>query len=168
MRCRALWAIGLALAVSGTSAQLKDLDPDWKESDLPEPPAFDVTRVIDLDMPRHMTVKLGVDPETIRVTSDGLVRYVMVARSPGGTVNATYEGIRCLTAEVKVYARYTANKTWVPVPDPNWMSLRHLQGSTHALAFARQGACEGRSAVTSTPQAIVKKLKGNEINFQHK
>ena len=57
--------------------------------------------MIQLDMPRHMAVKLGVDPETLRITPDGIVRYVMVAQSPSGTVNATYEGIRCLTAGVE-------------------------------------------------------------------
>jgi len=115
-----------------------------------------------------MSVKLGIDPETLRVTSDGIVRYVVVARSPGGTVNASYEGIRCLTAEVKVYARYSSSKVWAPVGTPEWTPLRNNQPSQHALAFARQGACEGRSAVTSTPQSIVQKLKASDArSHQH-
>jgi len=168
MRVEALLGCGLVLMAGLAVAQIADSDPDWKESAVPAPPAFETSRVIDLDMPRHMAVRLGVDPESIRVTGDGVVRFVMVARSPGGSVNATYEGIRCKTAEVKLYARYTSAKVWSSVSNPEWTPLRNNQPSQHALAFARQGACDGRSAVTSTPQAIIKKLKGVETSFQDK
>ena len=103
-----------------------------------------------------------------RITSDGIVRYVVVAQSPSGTVYATYEGIRCLTAEVKVYARYTSSKVWSMISKPEWKSLRDNQPSPHALAFARQGACDGRSTAMSTPQAIVDKLKTVERSSLHK
>ena len=163
------WLAGVLLGIASCAfAQLTDPDPDWKESDVPAPPAFDVGRVIDLEMPRHMTVKLGVDPETMRVTGDGVVRYVMVARSPGGTVNATYEGIRCQTGEVKVYARYTASKVWTAINNPGWTPLRNHQPSPHALAFARQGACEGRSATTNSTQAIIRKLKSGDAALHTK
>ena len=168
MRVSKVLACALMLAVGQAGAQLRDEDPDWRESEVPAPPDFDATRVIPLEMPRHMSVRLGVDPGTLRITSDGIVRYVMVAQSPSGTVNATYEGIRCLTAEVKVYARYTSSKVWSMISKPEWKSLRDNQPSPHALAFARQGACDGRSTAMSTPQAIVDKLKTVERSSLHK
>jgi CNP1-like family len=168
MSVKKVVACCLLLFAGHAASQLRDADPDWRESEVPVPPAFEASRMIQLDMPRHMSVKLGVDPETLRITPDGIVRYVMVAQSPSGTVNATYEGIRCLTAEVKVYARYTASKVWTPVGNPEWQPLRNNQPSLHALAFARQGACEGRSAVARSPQAIVRKLKDSELQYQHK
>ena len=168
MRARAALACVLLLAAGQATAQLRDADPDWRESEVPAPPDFDASRVILLDMPRHMSVKLGVDPGSLRITSDGIVRYVMVAQSPSGTVNATYEGIRCQTAEVKVYARYTSSKVWNMVSNPEWKSLRDNQPSPHALAFARQGACDGRSTVMNTTQAIVDKLKTVERASLHR
>ena len=36
--------------------------------------------------------------------ADGLVRYVLIARSPAGVRNVTYEGMRCSSGEVRVYA----------------------------------------------------------------
>lgn len=168
MRVSKVLACALMLAVGQAGAQLRDEDPDWRESEVPAPPDFDAARVIPLEMPRHMSVRLGVDPGTLRITSDGIVRYVMVAQSPSGTVNATYEGIRCLTAEVKVYARYTSSKVWSMISKPEWKPLRDNQPSPHALAFARQGACDGRSTAMSTPQAIVDKLKTVERSSLHK
>jgi hypothetical protein len=168
MRVSVALACALMLVTSTANAQLRDEDPDWRESEVPAPPDFDTARVIQLDMPRHLSVRLGVDPGTLRITSDGIVRYVMVAQSPGGTVNATYEGIRCQTAEVKVYARYTSGKVWSMISQPEWKPLRDNQPSPHALAFARQGACDGRNTVMRTPQAIVDKLKTAERLSLHK
>jgi len=36
--------------------------------------------------------------------ADGLVRYVMIARSPAGVENVTYEAMRCSSGEVRIYA----------------------------------------------------------------
>ena len=159
MRISALPALILLLVAGSAAAQLIDQDPDWKEVDVPAPPAFKTDRLIPLEMPRHISLKLGVDPETLRITSDGIVRYVMVATSPSGNVNATYEGIRCLTGEVKTYARHGATGKWSPVVDPQWKPLNGNQPSLHALALARQGACDGRAATSQSPEDIIRKLK---------
>ena len=45
------------------------------------------------------------------------------------------------------------NKTWVPVPDPNWMSLRHRQAQRNWPSPTRSVKY---SAVTPTRADIVK------------
>jgi hypothetical protein len=37
-------------------------------------------------------------------TQNGVVRYVLVARSPAGAENVTFEGMRCNTGELRLYA----------------------------------------------------------------
>jgi len=111
----------LAVFVSwGALAQLVELDPDWKEVDVPPPPAFNRDKLVPIDMPPHITLKLGVDPATLSISSDSVVRYVMVATSSSGTINAMYEGIRCMTGEVKVYARFSSSGQWRSVDNPQW------------------------------------------------
>lgn len=139
--------------------QLADADPDWQEVEVPPPPSFQVDHLVPIEMPRHMTVKLGVDPQTLTITPDGIVRYVMVASSPGGTTFAMYEGIRCLTGEVKTYARQGSDGQWNAIRDPQWKRLNGNQASMHALALARQGACDGRAAAAASPEAIIRNLK---------
>ena len=154
------WLFAASLLLScGAFAQLRDADPDWKESDAPAAPAFRADRTIPLDMPRHISVRVGIDPQTIRITDDGIVRYVVVATASGDSVNASYEGIRCLTSEVKVYARFGSGGVWRAVPNPEWKPLNGNQPSPHALAFARQGACEGRAATGGTVANVVSRLK---------
>ncbi len=159
MLARALVTLGLVFWAGIAAAQLADVDPDWKEIDVPPPPAFKTDGLVAIEMPRHISVKFGVDPESLRITDDGIVRYVMVASSAGGNINAMYEGVRCLTGEVKTYARYGASGHWSPVVDPQWKPLNGNQPSMHALAFARQGACDGRAATAQSPPAIISRLK---------
>jgi hypothetical protein len=157
------WLVGASMVLANSAfAQLRDADPDWKESEAPPPPAFLVSRVLPLEMPRHITVKVGVDPQTIRVTEDGIVRYVVVASTSSGSHNASYEGIRCQTGEVKVYARYSSAGTWRPIPNPDWKPLDNNQPSPHALAFARQAACDGRAAAEPASTQIVRRLASRE------
>jgi hypothetical protein len=126
---------------------------DWLEEQIPPPPAFSADRLIALDMPQSVSLKIGVDPETIVVGADGVVRYVIVMRNTTGSTNAVYEGIRCVTDEVKTYARLGSSGQWSMVQDPVWRAVNENMPSHHAQAFARQGGCQNRLAV-SKPEIL--------------
>ena len=142
-----------ALAVIPAGAQLATPDPDWKESDTPVPPAFSLDRLIVLDMPRG-ALRYGIDPASVSVGPDGIVRYVVVASSATGTTNAMYEGIRCGAAEVKVYARHNSDSGWTPVRDAVWRPLHDNHPSRHSLTIARTGACMGHAPNRSATQIV--------------
>jgi len=140
-------------------AELVPFDPDWQETDVPPPPAFSRDKLLPLNMPIYVTLQFGVDPATISVSADGVVRYVVVASNASGSVNAFYEGIRCGTGEVKTYARASNTGTWTLIKDAQWRGLTDNQPSKHAWVFARQGACEGRAAAASSAQDIIRAMK---------
>ena len=156
--------LGAAFWTLNAMAQTVEKNPDWKEVDVPAPPSFSKERLIPIDMPTFVTLKFGVDPATLTVTSDGVVRYVMVAGHASGASNAMYEGIRCSTGEFKTYARFSAAGEWSRVNDPQWRPLNDNNTSRHALALARLGACEGRSAAASNPAQIITTLKNPPKN----
>ena len=150
---------GLLACASAVQAAMPTIDPDWKETDAPTAPAFSTSQLLPIEMPSYVSLKFGVDPATLSITPDGIVRYVMVATNAGGSVNAMYEGIRCATGEVKTYARANASGAWSYVKEPVWRNLTDNMPSKHAMALARQGACDGRSAAASSTADIVKALK---------
>ena len=154
------FAFGLLLALSGSAwAQFSVEDPDWKESDAPPPPSFDIARLVQFEVSSTSSLVYGVDPASIRISQrDGLVRYVVVARSASGAVNAMYEGLRCSTAQVKTYARYSAGGGWKSVEIPEWASLYANQPSKHALAFAKAGACDNK-VVPESVDVLLRRLK---------
>jgi len=49
-------------------------------------------------------LRFFIEAGSLSVGPDGIVRYVLIARSPAGAVNVSYEGLRCETGEVRLYA----------------------------------------------------------------
>jgi hypothetical protein len=166
MQAKQVLRLGLAALALGvashTLGQVFVEDPDWKEIDVPSAPSFNKDKLIPIEMPAYVSLRFGVDPATLTISGDGVVRYVMVAQSAGagnGTLTAMYEGIRCAAGEFKTYARFSASGQWAPVSSPQWRPLNDNNTSKHALALARQGACDGRSAMGRSVQQIVSALK---------
>ena len=158
--------LGLALGMAGAAwAQLAPDNPDWKESEVPPPPAFDMGKLVIFDGSVNSSLVYGVDPASIRISSsDNLVRYVLVATSASGAKNVMYEAIRCSTGEFKTYARYTSDGRWSPASDASWHSLFGTLPSKHALHFARAGACEN-AATPSSVNALVYRLKNPNLKY---
>lgn len=131
---------------------------EWAEEDAGAAPTFSTKTLLAVDMPPYVTLKIGIDPNSIRLGSDGVMRYVVVMINSAGSVNAAYEGVRCTSAEVKTYARWTSQGTWEPIATPSWKDWNSNLPSKHAMAIARQGACEG--GIANRPNEMVKMLTG--------
>lgn len=166
-----LLAIGL-IAASSAMAQLLATDPDWKESEAPAPAALNLKGLVPFEVSATSNLSWALDPTAVAIVGDGLVRYVAVARSQSGVLNALYEVINCSSGELKTYARIVGKesevvgKTWAIVDDPRWKSLYDVP-SRHALALAKQGVCTGNTAA-QTVSEIVTALKKTTIVFKNK
>jgi hypothetical protein len=72
-----------------------------------------------------------IDPDSLAVGPDGVVRYTLVARSPSGYANISYEGIRCSTRTYKVFAfgndgKWTERNTdWRPTESKSVQSSQY-------------------------------------------
>ena len=156
MRLESL-VVALALVAGAAHAQLVPQSPDWREVEAPPPPAPKLEGLIPLEIP-GTTLRFGVVPTSVAIGSDGIVRYVVVASSATGAVNAMYEGIRCNSGEYKVYARHNPDSGWTPVKDSAWRSLHEQPMSRHSLLIARTGACMGHGT-NHTAARIVQDLR---------
>ena len=144
--------LSLFAGLSASHAQLPSTDPDWQEADAPPAPVFDIatlTRLVPFEVSIDSDLRWGIDPTSIQINNDGLVRYVVVARSQSGVINAFYESINCNKAEFKIHARHNGKNGWAIVERPDWRSLYDKAPSKHALMLAKQGACTGTSAAQS-------------------
>ena len=157
-------SLAVLLMFNGVAqAQFLTDQTEWKESDVPPPPAFDVNKLLRFDVSASSPLVYGVDPSTLTVSlTDSVVRYVVVATSPSGVRNIMYEGIRCATGEVKTYARYLSDSRWSQVVNAEWRSMSGPLASKHALRLAKTGACDSASPVFSV-QEIVSRLKSTRL-----
>jgi len=98
----------------------------WEEAQWTPPASFSLDKVRTFRLEQTTTMEFGIEPTTLQVGSDGVIRYVFVARSASGALNVLYEGVRCQTAETRIYARWdpasagaspapaAANRDWQP------------------------------------------------------
>jgi hypothetical protein len=146
-----------AVTVTAYAQLIPDVLIDWKEIDAPPPPPLRTQGLIPVDVPKT-ALRFGVDPASIKVGSDLVVRYVVVATSSSGAVNAIYEGIRCGTGEVKVYARHNPDSGWVAARGGEWQSIFSTPNSRYSLAIAKSGACL-EHAPNGSPAQIAQDLR---------
>ena len=159
-------ALGLSSAGPGNAQAQSYVDAaDWKEVDVPPPPAFDVAKLITFNVTLNSALTYGVDPASVSISkTDGVVRYVLVAYSASGSKNIMYDGLRCSTGEIKTYARQTPDGQWIPVADAKWRSAFDVTTPTHSRRFARAGACDSAAPVGSVRE-LVAKLKNPALKF---
>jgi CNP1-like family len=166
--------VGLGLTAS-CFAQLLATDPDWKESEAPPPAALSLKGWVPFEVSTVSNLVWALDSAGVTIVGDGLVRYVVLARSPNGVFNALYEVINCSNGQLKTYARMVGKesdaetkeaKKWVAVQDPQWKSMYDVP-SKHALVLAKQGLCTGNTAAQSVSE-IVTSLKKTTIIFKDK
>ena len=159
MRTSFFLAPALALAAGLALAQSVAAADDFKEIEAPPAPIYRMEGLIAIDMPSYTSLKFGVDPATLSVGSDGVVRYVMVAYNPSGSVNAMYEGLRCATGEVKTYARSSELGHWTVVTEPQWRAVDKSPSTRHTLALAKQGVCDGWTLAARTAPDLIQLLR---------
>ena len=139
---------------------------EWKETEVPPPPAFDPSKLLTFDVAASSALVYGVDPSTIQISpKDGLIRYVVVASSASGARNVLYEGIRCATGESITYARYSSDGKWIAATDPQWKSMYDNAPSKHPLRLAKAGFCDNAAAAQTVSGVIIKLKTPNFRTF---
>ena len=118
----------------------------------PAPPALplDRARLVEVELEAPSPFRFFVDPRSLSV-EERVVRYVMVAVSPSGAQNITYEGLRCPN-EWRIYA--------VGQPGGGWGGRRSAWQSLTSdarlgqYALARSYFCAGRLPIRDVAEGV--------------
>ena len=102
-----------------------------------------------------------VDASSVSVGQDGIVRYTLIARGTSGAVNVSYEGIRCLPLERKLYAFGRYDGAWSPARTPQWVRISRTQTSPQHAALAEDFFCADGVWVRTTEEAVQALRRGN-------
>ncbi len=113
-------AVGTASGRSNWEEEQEKLG--WKESEVPLPPYPVDSGLIEFPVSSGATFRFFIDAASLSVAPDGVVRYTLVARSPSGVSNISYEGIRCANKSYKVFAQGAGGR-WSP-RESEWREIQ--------------------------------------------
>lgn len=124
----------LAPAQPKSDWEIEQEQRNWTEGDYKLPAYPKGSDLIEFNVSATTNFRFFIDRQSLSVNAEGVVRYTLLARSPSGAENVTYEGIRCRTGTYRVYAYGRAGGKWAErASDWRPIEQKTVQRSHHAL-----------------------------------
>jgi len=122
------------------------------EVELPEYPVAD--RLVEFNASVNQRNHSFIDPKTLALGDDGVVRYAMVIKVKDGVDNVTYEGIRCDSKEFKVYAVGDAGSRWIKATNAKWLPVEYKEINNQRRYLFKEVFCPREGMVKSSAEAL--------------
>ncbi len=127
-----LTTIGISLPSAAQRLGSNFDEEEWVEQQAKLPAFPKPEDLIPAPVDATKSFRFLIDGSSIDIGQDGVVRYVLVARSTSGSENISFEGVRCETHEYKLYAVGRADKTWVQPRNVAWTRYSRVPPNYHA------------------------------------
>lgn len=142
-------------------AQWKDWDYDldqekkpWQELQIKIPAYPKPENLLKFDAGANTANTFFVDAASVSVGDDGVVRYTLMVKGGGGATNVSFEGIRCDTRELRVYAFGRPDSEWSRARDSAWRRIEVREINNHHLTLYREYFCPSRKTIASQKQIL--------------
>lgn len=137
-------------------------DKPFKEGEMALPALPRDEDLIPFKVNDSASFRFAVDPKSISVGADNVVRYTVVITSDGGGRNVSYEGMRCDAFERRIYATLPKGApAWVPNMGEDrdlWQRMQTRSRNSYAATLATDYFCDGRT-VAGKPAKLIYDLK---------
>jgi hypothetical protein len=134
------------------------------ESSVVPPPFPDRAKLIEFPVADTGGFRFFVDPASLSVDGkEGVVRYVLVAQSPSGVQNVTYEALRCPAAEHRVYATGQSDHSWA-ASRTTWQPVRNAR--PWQISLAREYFCPQKVAIRDASEGVRALQAGGHPSFK--
>ena len=128
-------------------------DKPWVELQAELPKFPESTNLVRIALETMKAFEVAVDAKSISIGEDGVIRFVLVATSPSGARNVSFEGIRCETRERRLIAIGKADSTWGVVKSSKWNSYADNSRSPHN-ELSREYFCPRLGRVKTAGDAL--------------
>ena len=140
---------------------------DWKEVEGSLPAFPRAENLVEFKVSASATFRFFIDAASLSVGEDGVVRYVLVARSPNGVDNVTYEGMRCSTGTYRIYAAGRNDRTWSPRLQAEWREIEPKTIQRWHQALAREYFCPQSAIIWDAAEGIDALRRGGHPRKAH-
>jgi len=125
----------------------------WQEIDVQFPPAPRKELLTPFYVSAATNNDFFIDGSTLSVGEDGVVRYVLVIQTAGGARNVSYEGMRCLTRERRIYASGRLDGSWSAARNNEWVRIHDAAANRQYAALFLEYFCPGGVIVRNAEEA---------------
>ena len=155
-----LMGLILALVLAPAYAQQEETTEPaaWKESAIQFPAAPEKENLLPFSASISNTLNFTIDAKSVTVENDGVVRYTLVITSKTGASNISYEGIRCSTAEKKLYAFGQADGSWSAAKRGGWDPIPNGGINRQHITLAKEYFCDG-TRTAGNAATIVERIR---------
>ncbi|MBC3917754.1 CNP1-like family protein [Undibacterium sp. CY18W] len=137
-------------------------DKEWREVALQLPEAPKAENL--LNFYKSNSQSFAIDTKSLLVASDGTIRYTLVATSDGGAKNISYEGLRCQSYEVKLFAFGRPDGTWSRSRRNQWDAISSTGANKQHSTLFSDYFCEGRT-IAGKVNVLLDKLRGKKMSY---
>ncbi len=125
---------------------LLDMPSNWTENKVDTlPPLPQPADLLPFDVSQNTPLHFLIDPKSLTVGSDGVVRYTVVITSPSGARNVNYEGIRCDNYTWRLYAGLNADHDgWDRTVENDWARIENGALNAYRAALYQDFFCANR------------------------
>ena len=140
----------------------------WKEegNNLPDYPQ-DSDLLAVAGPPAYQNYQYLIDEKSLKVGQDGVIRYSIVIRSPGGADNVMYDGLRCTTQQLKNYAYGSTDmngrKKFIKRQSVEWKTFRSSGVTAYAPIFVTNYFCD-HYGIALKRREIIQNMKHGKGN----
>lgn len=148
--------LGSAFLLAAQAAESEDEDyvvRRWEEGAVVFPPAPLAENLREFEAEVASGNRFMVDASSLSVGEDGVVRYVIVIETRGGARNVAFEGIRCETREVRVYATGRLDGSWGKARNSAWERIRDGAINRYRAALFLDFFCPSGVVVRNADEA---------------
>jgi hypothetical protein len=155
--------VGFACAQQKSDWELEWERRGWKEAEYKLPALPKAEDLIEFNVSETTDFRFFIDRQSLSVGKDGVVRFTMVARSPSGAENVTYEGIRCSEGNYRVYAYGRPGAGWSE-RDSEWRPIEPRRTQRWHNALYREYFCPQRAIIFDAAEGIDALRRGGHPN----
>lgn len=141
---------------SGARAHGSETYPQFPQYPKPE-------NYLPFDVSASTPFAFFVDAKSLSVGTDGEVRYSVIAKSTGGALNISFEGIRCADYEYRIYAIGKADNTWSKVRNSAWKAIRSDSRNAQQAVLYSEFFCPVSANITTAEEGLRALKRGGVI-----
>lgn len=164
-----LFGLALLSAAHITAAQQPEFnkyykeedDKPWEEMQAELPAAPKDENLLPFYVGPTTTQTFAIDSKSLAIGKDGVIRYTLVATSPGGAKNISYEGIRCASFEKKIYALGRDDGSWARSRRDQWDGIVRSKVNRQHAALSQDYFCSNLT-IMGTEKDILQRIRSGK------